>query len=147
MPTTRSGDVVTVEGLNDFIKDARAAGSDLPKEMGKASKEAGDVVITAARTVAGQQGGAARHAAPSLKAAARAREVAVSIGGPDHPEALGAEFGAKRWPQFKPFRGNQWEGDGGPGYVLQPTVKAKRQEFETIWLAGIDRATKHAFPT
>lgn len=146
MPTTRSGEVVEVEGLKELIAGLKQAEVKVAGEMGKASKEAGDVVIKAARTVAAQKGGAAAKAAPSLVAAARAREAAVSYGSDRYPMAMGAEFGAKQYPQFEPFRGNQWEGDGGPGYVLQPTIKAKRPEFETVYLAGIDRVTHQAFP-
>lgn len=138
--------MVQVLGLKELIVGLKAADAAWPKELGRASKESGDVVIAAAKTVAAQQGGAAKHAAPSLKSAAKARQVEVSYGSNAYPMAMGAEFGSKRFKQFKPFRGNQWEGDGGPGYVLQPSVKSKRQEFETIWLAGIDRVTRQAFP-
>lgn len=147
MPTQRSGEIVEVIGLKELIKGLKEADAALPKELGRASKDAADIVVTAASALASSVGGAARHAAPSLKAAAQARQAAVSYGSDALPMAMGAEFGAKRYPQFKPFRGNQWEGDGGPGYVLSPTIKDKHAEFETAYLAAIDRITKSAFPT
>jgi hypothetical protein len=146
VPTQRSGEIVTVEGLDEFRKALKQLGPEWTKELGKANKEAGEIVAKGAVAKADSLGGVARHVAPSIKSSAQARQAVVSMGGASFPMALGAEFGAKRYPQFGPFRGNQWEGDGGPGYVLDPTVKEKAAEFESVYLASIDRLAKRAFP-
>lgn len=141
-----TGDAIRVEGLAQFLKELKALGAGWPKELGQANKAAADVVVAGARTKAAQRGGPAAHAAPSLASAARAREAVVTFGGRGHPEAMGAEFGSKRYRQFPSFLGNQWEGWGGPGYVVGPAAREKGEAVETVYMAAITRIAARAFP-
>lgn len=150
MPKYAANEVVRVVGIDDLVQALRAMGPQWPKELGKANQEAASTVVSGAQTIAAQLGGVARKAARSLKAAAAARESKVTLGGPAYPFALGAEFGAKAWLQFEDWRGNQWEPDtdAGVGYFLHPAIRNLRRtgEYETVYLAAIDRVVARAFP-
>jgi hypothetical protein len=64
------------------------------------------------------------------------------------PFAFGAEFGAKRYPQFAAWRGNQWVGGSGPadgvGYFLYPAIREQHAEVERIYMANIMRLMRVA---
>jgi hypothetical protein len=64
------------------------------------------------------------------------------------PFAFGAEFGAKRYPQFQPWRGNQWVAGEGPatgvGYFLYPAIRERRAEVERIYMANMMRLMRQA---
>jgi len=141
-------EIVQVRGLRDFQRELRRANTDLPRELRTASLAAAEVVAKAARSKALALGGVAAKTAPSIKAGGEQRRSKVSIGGPAFPWALGAEFGAKRYPQFEPWRGNQHQPDldNGVGYFLYPSIRDTREEFIDVYAGGIDRLMRAAFP-
>lgn len=152
-PTTYAAPPVTVEGLIPFQKELRAANAAFPRLLRVANKEAAEMVAEEARRNASSQGGAARKTAPSIKALAQQRNASVKIGGKAYPYALGAEFGAIVYKQFKPWRGNQHNMPSGisfdeqtTGYFLYPAIRAKRGEVMDAYGELVNKAMDKAFP-
>ena len=139
--------VVRIEGLRDLTRDLSKAGGKVSKAMPEANQRvAHDLVVKPARSKAsGQPGASGKLAQTGIRAARRARAAVVVIGGTKSSEwALGAEFGSKRYRQFQPFRGNQWE--GLPGYVVQPTIRENKPRIEAEYLDTVyDTVRKAAF--
>jgi hypothetical protein len=113
---------VRVVGLAELQKDLRELDAALPRQLRLVNKEAADVVVDAALDKAHQLGGVAAHAAEALKSAAEQRRAVVTLGNDRHPEALGAEFGATKYRQFRAWRGS---GDDA-GYFLWPAIRETR---------------------
>lgn len=141
-------DSIRIQGLNELRAALKALGPEWPKQLGKANKEVGELIARDARDRAESLGGVAAKSAPSIKSSAAARASTVSIGSDQFPFALGAEFGAKKYPQFKPWRGNQWveSGDENVGYFLHPAIRDDVNKIEELYLDAIDKLAARAFP-
>lgn len=137
-----------IEGLDEFRASLRAAGKEYGRAMGQANKRAAEFVAAEARTRAISRGGSAAKGAQSIKASAAQKAAMVAIGGPRYQWMLGAEFGAKKYKQFPPWRGNQWQPDAnnGVGYFLHPAIRDTRERFEEMYLEELDTVAKSAFP-
>jgi hypothetical protein len=150
MATVRStGEFRTdVKGLDEFRAELKALGAKWPKQLGQANKEAAEIVADLARTKARSLGGVHRHVAPSIKAAAQARHAVVVGGGAAYDMFLGAEFGAKQYERFPPWRGNQWQPDAisGVGYMIHPAARESREEVIDVYDDAIRRLAAQAFP-
>lgn len=140
----RSG--VFIEGLDDFRRELRRANRDLAKQvMVEANVEVAEAVIEGARTKARGVGRQQARAIETLRSARKQRAAVVRLGRNTDKWAwtLGAEFGAKAYPQFPPWRGN----DENAGYFLYPTIREKsRDEIPDIYLDAIVEAFERAFP-
>lgn len=144
---------VHIEGIIPLQKELRAANKAYPRLLRIANKEAAEIIAGEARAEAGGQGGVARKSAPSIKAMAQQRNASVKIGGQKYPFALGAEFGAIVYKQFKPWRGNQHSmpsdisfDEHTTGYFLYPAIRAKRGKVMDVYGELLDKAMKKAFP-
>jgi hypothetical protein len=131
--STRSR-VYTVEGAQRAL---RKLPKELQTEMRKASQEIAQDIATRAASAARQQGGVARHVAPSIKAK-RDRYPVVVLGGTQRlgGPALGAEFGGGARPrtrQFQPHRGTR-------GYFMFPTVRDRSDEALKSWLDALQKS-------
>ncbi len=131
---------IRVEGLNELVARLKVleAGSEVAVRL--ANKEAATFVTAGARAAASALGGVAAHAAPSLKASAGVKSAGVALGGGDHPEALGAEFGGGRratTQQFKPWLGHT-------GYFLYPTIRRDHEKIDETYRAALDKIIKEA---
>jgi len=131
---------IRVEGLNELVARLKVleAGSEVAVRL--ANKEAATFVTAGARAAASALGGVAAHAAPSLKASAGVKSAGVALGGGDHPEALGAEFGGGRRPttqQFKPWLGHT-------GYFLYPVIRRDHEKIDETYRAALDKIIKEA---
>lgn len=135
---------VRVEGLTELRLGLKAIGDGWPAKLGQLNKRVAQIVVDDARSKADtpQQ----RKAAESLKATAATTGATVTLGS-GSPFALGAEFGALRYRQFPPWRGNQWNpAAGGVGYFLHPAIRDHLAEIEKTYLEAIDQLSKAAFP-
>jgi hypothetical protein len=125
---------IKVEGLYEFLASVK-------------NKMAADMVKEAAQSKASGLGGVAAKAAGSLATSKATRQASVRLGR-GMPFAFGAEFGAKRYPQFQPWRGNQWVAGEGPatgvGYFLYPAIRERRAEVERIYMANMMRLMRQA---
>jgi len=76
---------------------------------------------------------------------AQQRGAAVRIGGGSSVGglvALGNEFGALRYKQFPPWRGNGEEA----GYALWPSIRENRDRVVEVYGDAIERLAAAAFP-
>lgn len=147
MPRYTANESLRIVGLAEFQRELKHVSKELGGDLRKANLAAAEVVASSARSRATSQGGVAAKSAPSVKAAAEQRRAKVAIGGAKYPFALGAEFGAKRYPQFKPWRGNQWQPDvAGVGYFLHPAIRETRDAFMDAYERAIDQLMRRAFP-
>lgn len=120
--STHRGVSIRVEGLKEVRRDLKEAGDFEGSAALKAAlAEAADHVVATARSRASTR--QERSMASRLKASRSAASSAVTLGG--KPYDLGTEFGAKRWPQFRDWRGN----DLGAGYLLFPTIRDQEERI------------------
>jgi hypothetical protein len=131
---------IEVEGLYEFLAQMKAAAPEVVKQVAEVNKKAADIVKDAAAAKAAGIGSTAAKAAQSLATSKAARQASVRLGR-GAPYAFGAEFGAKRYNQFKPWTGNQWvEGSGpagGVGYFLYPAIREQKAKVETEYMASM----------
>lgn len=127
---------VEVRGLDKFIRDAKKAGDDIVDRMKLANNLAAAVVLDRAVELRDSQPGAAQKT--TIRTGNQANRASIVIGSAKEPWALGAEFGAKRFPQFQRWNGNQWRDSNGDkwagadpnvGYFLHPAIDQTRDEF------------------
>lgn len=130
-----TGQGVRVVGLNDLNRALRELGPDLQRELKRTNLDVAQIVADDARSAALQLGGVAAHVAPSIRASARNTAAGVSFGGAGYPMAAGAEFGAYRFKQFQPWRGN----DENAGYFVYPAIRQDADRIETEYGAAIDK--------
>ena len=144
----RTGAGFEVQGLKSFLKELKAVGEEYPAAVKQANFDAASKIVGLARTRAGAVGvPTARRVGQSLRASRSGAGAVVSGGGPRYPTFWGAEFGAKRWPQFKPWRGNQWRGwQGGPGYFLHPTIRDHGSSILNDYVNTLRKLESQAFP-
>jgi hypothetical protein len=137
----RSG-TVKVDGLAELSRALKAIGPDAQKELREASKRVATFVANDARSAAYSIGGVAAHVAPSIKPVGGVVGAGVAFGGAAYPMAGGAEFGAYKYKQFKPWRGN----DSGAGYFVYPAIRQDADRIETEFTAAVDDIIKRRFP-
>jgi len=138
----QKGESIRVLGLREFQAELKALEGNWPRELTRAAKEAASLVLGAAQSAAAGQGGVAGHAAKSLRVTGGQRSASIWLGGDDHPEALGAEFGSIRFHQFKPYRGNA----AGAGYFLYPSLRQQQPAVLDVYSAALERLFARAFP-
>jgi hypothetical protein len=134
---------VEVRGLKELQRELKAAGAQLPRELGRANKEAADIVASAGRARAQSEGGVAAKAAPGIVASGAQGAAKVAIGGSRYPFGIGAETGAKRYPQFQAYVGLDTE---GAGYALGPAIVEQEERFIDIYGDVLERLLARAFP-
>lgn len=140
------GGTVTIEGLRDFHRALRELDKKFPKALRDANFDLASEVVKRSKARGLTEGGVARKASKSLRAARSANSSVVTGGGPGYPYFFGAEFGAKQYRQFETWRGNQWEGwDGGPGYFLHPVIRSDARELVAAYMKRLDALADEAF--
>lgn len=139
MPTIRSGEI-QVHGLSELSRALRRLESGFPDELKAANREAADMVATASKGRAASLGGVAAHVAPSIGSRAGATSAGVAFGGAAWPMAGGAEFGAIRYTQFKPWRGN----GPGAGYFVYPSIRDNSERITETYTDRVDDLIRRA---
>ena len=131
---------IEVEGLLEFLAQVKTAMPEVAKQVAEVNKKAADIVKDAAAAKAESIGSTAAQAAQSLATSNATRQSSVRLGR-GAPYAFGAEFGAKRYNQFKPWTGNQWVSGSGPaggvGYFLYPAIREQKEKVETEYMASM----------
>lgn len=145
---------IRIQGLRGLGRDLRGAGGRIAKIVPDANQQIADeFVVQPARQAAKSQPGSTRKLAKgnAVRAVKKPAAAVVVIGGTKKSEwALGAEFGAKQYPQFQPWQGNQFDVvGGGPGYVVHPTIRKNlegiEKRYEHIVLEELDKRQLRAF--
>lgn len=142
--TDALGGHVAVTGLPELLRDLKTMGRVLPAEIRKGHRRAAKVVEAAARARALAQGGAIAKARMAIKATATQRTAKLVLDATGrYPFIFGAEFGAKQYPQFKPWRGNQWQPDSGNvGYAVHPAIRDTREQFVDAYATEVERVLR-----
>lgn len=139
---------VEVKGLRELQLALRALGAEWPRELRKANVDVARIAQDASQHEASGLGGVQAKAAPAIKAGGEqlAAKIVVSATAA-YPFALGAFFGAKKYPQFPPWVGNSWD-PGGPGgpYAINAALRSKLDEITDAYGDAMDRLTAKAFP-
>lgn len=125
------GDKVGVVGLRELVRDLKAADPLLAKELTKAQRTIAEKVVDRAQARARAEGGIIAKAADAFEAKGEQRYAKVVLNGHKHPFVYGGEFGAKQYPQFEPWRGNQFTDPLAQniGYALFPTLREMRGDI------------------
>ncbi|MBB5804655.1 type III secretion system FlhB-like substrate exporter [Saccharothrix ecbatanensis] len=133
--------VIGANGFRRLRKDLKQMDDKAPKQLAKVNKSIAQHVVELAKAKASSLGGVANKAAPALSASGSGSSVAVFLKKTTRPYAFGAEFGSKKYKQFKPWRGNNSSDafEGGPGYFLFPTIRANKSEIEQKWLEAVNK--------
>lgn len=133
---------IYVEGLDEFRRGLRQAGPEATEALKEANWRVAQRVVDAADRRAQSVSRQAALAATSMRAARRQSGADVRIGSASIPFALGAEFGARNYPQFMEWRG----ASTGAGYFLWPTIRSLRDEIAATYLDDLIAAVTPAFP-
>lgn len=112
-----------VEGLTDLIRDLRAVDRTIPAAVYKGFKaEMTSRLLPTARAAAGNQ--PVPKSSGMITVYATQREAGLRLRYSQFPWAAGAEFGSRKYRQFRPWVGNQWTGSGQfPGYMIGPAFR------------------------
>lgn len=128
---------IQVDGLKELNQALRKLEPGFRKELKGLNLRVAKLVTEEARAVAYSLGGVAAHVAPSLKAKGAQQSAGVELG---DAAAAGAEFGAKQYKQFKPWKGNTETA----GYFLYPTIRQDAAKIEAIYTDGLGTIIKRA---
>lgn len=135
-----------IEGLRDFQRTLGEMESGLPTSLRSYNKLAAEEIVEAgkARATTPQ----ANKAAESLRASRASTYVAVLLGdNRRYAFARGAEWGARKYRQFPPWRGNQFMSwGGGPGYFLHPAIREVGTRVVEEYWNSIRELWARAFP-
>lgn len=149
---------VHVRGLREFQAELRATHAKLPRAMRIAHVHIAEKVAENVRAKAStHRRRVVAKAAPTVVGRGEQRGAKLTINkGRQFKFADGAFFGAKQFPQFEEWVGNQHEmpwpvgaNDEGPGrgpYAINPGIFESIPEIEDFYLDGFEDAVKRAFP-
>lgn len=154
----RARGAVHVRGLREFQAELRAADTKLPRAMTAANRQIAERVASSIQDEARSRGGVLAKAAPAVVGRGEQRAAKIAINkGTQYKFADGAFFGAKAWPQFEAWVGNQHEmswpvgvNDEGPGrgpYAINPGIFAAIDDIERFYLDEFEDAVAAAFPS
>lgn len=143
MPIRTSG-TVEVPELNEFRRALKQLDNDYAKQLGKINQDVAQSVVDEATTLGEAEGGSylAALRLRGLRASKAQTAASIVLDGAKAPMIFGAEFGAKRFSQFEPWRG---AGDDA-GYALWPAIRAKQPDTEEAYLEALDELSSRAFP-
>lgn len=135
-----------IEGLREFRIALKALGVGLPDSLRDYNVKAAEAVVERGRAKATRP--QQNKAAQSLRASRSGQAVGIMLGDNGaYAFARGAEFGARRYRQFPPWRGNQWMSwGGGPGYFLHPAIREVGETVLDDYWNSIRTLRKRAFP-
>lgn len=125
---------VEVEGLRELRSELRRYSRSAPRHIQEANKQVAESVSEKALAKMRSLGGVHAHVARMKSVRPRAGQgwAGVVIGGQanKHGPALGAEFGALKYPQFPEWRGNR----EGAGYAVWPTIREERERIRETYV-------------
>ena len=137
---------IKTEGFKELSRTLKALGGDFQSKLKNTNFSVANFVKGKAENRARGLGGVAAKAATALRASKTTAYAAIRLGGARYPWALGAEFGSKKYGQFKPWRGTMNDA-GRYGYFLGPTIRDNRQQIVTEWQRGVEKILNEAnFP-
>ena len=129
-----------VSGVEEFARALKAMSPAVRRELDKKNRVIGSTVVAKGKGAASGVGRQQAAAAESMRATSARGGIAIRLPNVQGFE-LGAEYGAKQYPQFPPWRGNQFTDSGsGPGYFMQPTIRQESPRIVGEYLAATQAA-------
>lgn len=154
---------VHVEGLTESIKALGKVDKELADEARNLIREGVKVVQADAKRRYSRRpgGGGYPHTPGAVRRKSNMKGAEISLEVDRYPWSAGAEFGARRaWVfgrvmsagalrrrQFPVWRGNAFvvRGAAGPGWIVQPAIRANLDDIEEAIGDGIDKLYTRAF--
>jgi hypothetical protein len=134
-----------VQGTEEFGAALGRMSRGLKSSFQRRNREIGGVVVAAAQQRAASYSLQAARAAAAISATAARSGVAVRISSAKVPFALGAEFGARQYPQFPPWTGNQWTTlPTNVGYFFHPAIIETRDAVNSLYMQAVADAASAA---
>ncbi|MFI6609276.1 hypothetical protein [Streptomyces sp. NPDC050507] len=127
------------EGFDAFRNALRDAATDTPRVVDETERHLAGEVVRLARRRADQLGGVAPKAARSLRVQRAEDGYSVRYGGAAYPYAMGAEFGSRRYGQFRAYRRAGY-------FVRQARYEVSRYRLRESFERAFSRAVREAFP-
>lgn len=129
---------VTVDNLGAFLAHLDRYKRELKPVINDSAYKATREVESDSKGRAAAVGRQALRAAATIHTIRNASSVLLRAGD-GLPFFFGAEFGSKRYGQFKPWRGNQSANpfEGGAGYFLFPSFRADEEDYLTSFRKGV----------
>lgn len=134
--------LVEVEGLAGLSKALKGMDPEMRKALRATNKDVAETESDHARSLALSIGGVAAKTAPSIRPAVGLTSAGLAFGGAAYPFAGGAEFGALKYPQFQPWRGN----DSSAGYFVYPTIRRDADDIADTYIDAVNDLIQRAFP-
>jgi hypothetical protein len=138
---------VEVRGLKEFQRELRKLqDKQVNAELAALNQKAAQLVVDNVRPVSRQQA----KVAGGIRAAKTFKAAVVSTKNTKRtPFAVGAFFGARRYKQFQPWIGNQWDpGDSvSASYGVPHAIAAHLDEIVDVYGDGIEALAAKAFPS
>lgn len=132
-------------GTDDFNAALRRMNRNLYNEFRRARSAIARTVVAQQKSKANAYSRQAAAAAAAIAVTAVGGGVGVSLKKSKVPFALGAEFGAKQYPQFPGWTGNQWSGNPeGVGYWFHPGIVESQAEVLDLYMAAVNSAASKA---
>lgn len=139
--TRKKAGVVAVDGLDDLRRELRKLNeAGLIDELKDANKAVADLVVTRAQGKTSTR--MERRAAGSLRSSRQAARAQVVGGSAKVPFFGGAEFGALRYRQFRPWTGSNSQS----GYFLYPAIRESTDDIVELYGDEIEKISSKAFP-
>ncbi len=143
-----TGTSLQVDGLRESMKALKAIDARLPRVVSKTTRTlVKTVMVPPAVANWRSQNIKPSVASQVVKGSGTTTGASLKLVGSRFPFAMGVEFGAKQYPQFRPWRGNQFTVAPGSstGYVAQDAVRDNLTEFGRKFEADIARDIDKAF--
>lgn len=139
MPTSVTGRSIAVDGLSETMRGLKKIRPELGRIAAKANRDlTKEIILPAARRNWATQRIKPSVANRAVVAAAGANWAGVRSKAKSFPYGAGVTFGARAFPQFRPWVGNQISGTGGD-YIVSPAVREKGDEFSARFMANLER--------
>lgn len=140
-----AGGSTALVGADDFQAALRRMDRNLYNEFRRAKYAIGKLVTGRQKQAATAYSRQAAAAAKAIAVAQIGGGVGVSLRSSVVPFAAGAEFGAKQYPQFPSWTGNQWTGmPEGVGYWFHPAIVQSQDEVLDLYMQATADAARKA---
>lgn len=135
-----AGGSTAVVGADEFAIKLRKMNAEVYKQLGRQNRAISKIVVDKARGDASALGRMQAKAAKGVQATNTRNGVGIRLTKGRYAFAFGAEYGAKKYPQFQPWRGNQFDANdwgGGIGYFFFPAIRESRDEVFSRYLDSV----------
>ena len=140
-PSFTAGHSTALNGVAEFSRKLRMMDPLVKRGLDRKNREIGKMVIERGKGKAEHYSRQAAAASAAMSATAAGGGVGIRLSKAKVPFAFGAEFGAKKWPQFPRWRGNQFTNAlEGIGYFMHPAIRESMPEVVEQYYEAVEEA-------